>query len=487
MFWLLLVVSASCTLAGLDKATAHCDGIDLREITIQVLHDHYLTSRLTVQKVTECYLNRIHALNPTLNAVISTNPNAHADAIKLDLKMKRGKWGSLYGIPILVKDNIAVDGMQTTAGTLFLKDIFPKKEAIVVQRLRKHGAIILGKTNLSELSGLLQSDAEQGFSFAGGQTRNPYNMTSDIFGSSSGSAAAVAANLALGALGTETLGSIMFPSSTTALYGFKPSYHPTLNQEVVPLAKPLDTVGVISRTATDTAILAQAIASKPNIGRQHINLKRIRIAVLEDHYKNPYVKPHLNLIKESLVNLERNGVNVVKTTSFYMPPDYTYSVLRAIICEFGPQIQNYLKTGTSRLSSANPKIKNLKSIVQWYKNHHGSKNYTLDFLNPVLNCSSSSTFSLLKLKQEMQHNLTEFFTRNKYNAILVPSHPRASAYVAANVAGYPIINLPIGFIKDGSAVGVALYGPAESDSLLLNLARAFDSRAHSRRRPKFMN
>ncbi|KAJ9078438.1 hypothetical protein DSO57_1006565 [Entomophthora muscae] len=487
MLWLLLLVSASCTLVELDRATSHCDGIDLREITIQALHDHYLTGRLTVQKVTECYLNRIHALNPTLNAVISTNPNAHLDAIKLDLKMRRGEWGSLYGIPILVKDNIAVDGMQTTAGTLFLRDIFPKKEAIVVQRLRKHGAIILGKTNLSELSGLLQADAKQGFSFAGEQTKNPYNLTSDIFGSSSGSAAAVAANLAMGALGTETVGSIISPASTTALYGFKPSHTPTLNKGLVPLSKLFDTVGVIARTALDTAILAKALTSKARLENNRTDFEGIRIGVLETYFENPHVKPHLNLTNESLINLENIGVKIVKTTYFYMPPAYTYSVLTDIICGFGPNIQKYLKRDTSRLISANPKIKDLKSIVRWYKNHPCSRNYTLDLLIPTLNCSANPNHSLRKLQYEMQHNLTEFFAQNRYYAILVPSHPRPMGYVAALVAGYPVINLPVGFTKDGSSVGAALFGPANSDSLLLNLAMAFDAQTPSRLPPKFLN
>ncbi|KAJ9074498.1 hypothetical protein DSO57_1005816 [Entomophthora muscae] len=485
MFWLLLLASAASSLVELDKATAHCNGIDLRGLTIKEVHLHYLTGRLTVKNVTECYLNRIHALNPSLNAVISTNPDAKSDAIKLDLKMKRGEWGSLHGIPILVKDNIAVDGMQTTAGTLFLRDIFPKQEAIAVKRLRKHGAIILGKTNLSELSGLLFPDTRDGFSFAGGQTKNPYNLTSDIFGSSSGSAAAVAANLAMAALGTETEGSLIAPSSVTSLFCFKPTYNLTLSHGTVPLAKTLDTIGVIARTASDTAILARALTSNPSLGNQNIGLRGIRVGVLEDYFNDPIVQPHINSIHLSLTHLESMGFTLVRNISFQTQADYRYPIIMGMLCEFGQQMDVYLKDGIYRQCSANPKIQNMTSIMQWYKNYPASKNYTLAALNASMSdsCKSEPAFSLSKHRHNMQSSLTQFFTRHNLQAILVPSHPEVSAFTPANIAGYPTINLPIGFNSDGSSAGLTLYGPSNSNSLLLKLAQAFDSQTY---RPKFL-
>ncbi|KAJ9074492.1 hypothetical protein DSO57_1005810 [Entomophthora muscae] len=483
--WLLIACSlAHSTVVDLDEATAYCKGIDLREITIKEVHGYFLSGEMSVEELTECYFGRIRALNPSLNAVISTNPNARKDAIELDLKMKRGEWGSLYGIPILVKDNIAVDGMQTTGGTLFLQDIFPEQEAIAVQRLREHGAIILGKANLSELSGFLAVDTKSGFSTAGGQTRNPYNLTSDIFGSSSGSAAAVAANLAIAALGTETEGSIIAPCSVTGLFCFKPTYDSSLNQGLIPLAKTMDTVGVLARTAIDSAIMAQAIATQPYLERTLLYFKGIRIGILED-----YVQPHIKLIENGLLELEAMGVELVRNLTLHIPPDFTCSIQMAMLCEFAPQIQEYLKNGTTHLPSADPSIQNLTSIIQWYRNHSSSKNHTLVMLEAALpeSCSNEPSLSLPKHRLAIQHDLTEFFTRYNLHAILVSSHPLVSAFTTANAAGYPIINLPVGFTKDGSSASVAMYGLANSDPLLLKLAVAFDAKSPARLLPKYLN
>ncbi|KAJ9078434.1 hypothetical protein DSO57_1006561 [Entomophthora muscae] len=457
ILWLLLLVSASCTVLELDEDTAYCNGIDLREITIREVHLHYLTGRLTVQNVTDCYLNRIHALNPTLNAVISTNPNAHLDAIKLDLKMRRGEWGSLYGIPILVKDNIAVDGMQTTAGTLFLKDIFPKQEAIVVKRLRKHGAIILGKTNLSELSGC-----------QGGATRFPYNLTGKVYGSSSGSAAAVAANLALGALGTETVGSIICPSSVTWVFGFKPTFNKRQNQGLIHVAKSLDSIGVIARTSRDTDILANAIAF-----RKHslYILKNPAIGILRFPRFEASFPEHVALITHRLEQLD--GVRVIPNIEFTMPYEYIKNITLGIFAEFHQDIKDYLA------QSPNPNLKDVRSIVEWYKTNPTTRTFQLKALKRVANLTPLEIFTfkkkLLTIKKRVREALSSLLASNSLDVIAIPSHCDLGGFTFPNIAGFPIINVPLGYSADATSISMAIFGNHNSDPLLLSLANMIET------------
>ena len=238
---------------------------ELEEATIADLQQRMQSGRATARSLAEQYLARIEAIDrngPTLRSVLELNPEALEIADQLDAERKsRGPRGPLHGIPILLKDNIATaDRMMTTAGSLALAGVKPPKDAFLVDRLRKAGAVILGKTNLSEWANFRSTKSTSGWSGRGGQTRNPYALDRNPSGSSSGSGAAIAANLSAAAIGTETDGSIVSPSSSNGLVGIKPTLGLVSRSGIVPISHSQDTAGPMARTVADAAAILGAIA-----------------------------------------------------------------------------------------------------------------------------------------------------------------------------------------------------------------------------------
>jgi len=247
--------------AGRPAATP---AFDLEEATIADLQQRMQSGRETARSLVEKYLARIDAIDkrgPSLRSVLEVNPEALAIADRLDAERKsRGPRGPLHGIPILLKDNIATaDRMMTTAGSLALAGATPPKDAFIVNRLREAGAVILGKTNLSEWANFRSTHSTSGWSGRGGLTRNPYALDRNPSGSSSGSGAAVAANLSAAAVGTETDGSIVSPSNNNGLVGIKPTLGLLSRSGIVPIAHSQDTAGPMCRTVRDAAILLEAL------------------------------------------------------------------------------------------------------------------------------------------------------------------------------------------------------------------------------------
>ncbi|KAJ9078451.1 hypothetical protein DSO57_1006577 [Entomophthora muscae] len=233
--WLALIfIVGSISVKELDILFAKCNGIDIREITIAQAHRHYRIGRLTPWQLTACYLERIRKLDGSLFSVLEINSHAEEEAAKV-------RKGPLYGIPVLVNVNMHVRGMDNIDG-LFFRGFKPKHEALAIQRLRAQGAVILGKTNLSKISGLIVPLRNQGIWQYPDYPKNPYNLTRTMYGLSSGSAVAVAANLAMAALGTETDGTLINPSLMTSLYGFKPSLTRGMLDGMIPIAPSMDTV-----------------------------------------------------------------------------------------------------------------------------------------------------------------------------------------------------------------------------------------------------
>src|ERR1017187_10224635 len=235
------------------------------EITVTALQEGMKSGKLMARGITEKYLERINSVDrhgPGLNSVIELNPDALAMADALDHERKaKGPRGPLHGIPVLIKDNIATrDRMQTTAGSLALLGSVPPRDAMVASKLRDAGAVILGKTNLSEWANIRSSHSSSGWSGRGGQTHNPYSLDRNPCGSSSGSGAAVAANLCAVAIGTETDGSIVCPANTNGIVGIKPTVGLVSRAGIIPIAHSQDTAGPMARTVTDAAILLGALA-----------------------------------------------------------------------------------------------------------------------------------------------------------------------------------------------------------------------------------
>src|SRR5262245_17582529 len=236
----------------------------LEELTIAQLQDAMKTGQHTARAIVEMYLARIDEIDkrgPGINSVIELNPDVLAIAGRLDDERKAGKLrGPLHGIPILIKDNIDTgDKMTTTAGSLALEGSIAPRDAFIAERLRLAGAIIIGKTNLSEWANFRSTRSVSGWSGRGGQTKNPYALDRNPCGSSSGSAAAAAANLCAAAIGTETDGSIVCPSSTNGLVGIKPTLGLVSRSGIIPIAHSQDTAGPMTRTVRDAAILLSAL------------------------------------------------------------------------------------------------------------------------------------------------------------------------------------------------------------------------------------
>jgi len=238
---------------------------ELDEVTIAALRSGIMSGKLTARSIAEKYLARIEAIDkhgPAVNSVIELNPKALTIADALDgERQERGPRGPLHGIPVLIKDNIAtLDKMQTTAGSLALVGSEPPKDSFVAKKLRDAGALILGKTNLSEWANIRSSHSTSGWSGRGGQTHNPYALDRNPCGSSSGSGAAVAANLCAAAIGTETDGSIVCPANANGIVGIKPTVGLVSRAGIIPIAHSQDTAGPMARTVTDAAILLSALA-----------------------------------------------------------------------------------------------------------------------------------------------------------------------------------------------------------------------------------
>ena len=255
----------SCTSTQTGAGTTAPSTIDLQEITIEGLQALYKTGKTTCVQVTEYYLQRITAIDqsgPALNAVIEINPDALIIAKAMDMARAAGtSRGPLHGIPILIKDNInTADKMMTTAGALALVGNIAQKDAHIVELLRKSGAILLGKTNLSEWANFRSTRSSSGWSSRGGQTKNPYVLDHSPCGSSSGSGSAVAANLCALAIGTETDGSIACPASINGVVGLKPTVGRWSRSGIIPISHTQDTAGPMTRTIKDAALLLSALS-----------------------------------------------------------------------------------------------------------------------------------------------------------------------------------------------------------------------------------
>ena len=252
--------------AGLREAGGQeVKAFELDEITVAELQEGMKAGKFTARAIVEKYLERIEAIDkrgPALNSVIELNPDALAIADSMDAERKaKGPRGPMHGVPVLIKDNIGTaDRMMTTAGSLALLGFTPAKDSGVAQRLRESGAVILGKTNLSEWANFRSSHSSSGWSGRGGQTRSPYSLDRNPCGSSSGSGAAVAANLCAVTVGSETDGSIVCPASANGVVGIKPTLGLVSRSGIIPIAHSQDTAGPICRTVADAAILLTAMA-----------------------------------------------------------------------------------------------------------------------------------------------------------------------------------------------------------------------------------
>jgi amidase len=487
----------------------------LEEATIASLREAIASGQMSSKKITEAYVARIASLDKKLNSVIEINPDAIAIAEHCDHERLVAKrvFSPLHGIPVLIKDNIDTsDKMKTTAGSLALVDApTPKQDAFIVQQLRQAGAVILGKTNLSEWANFRSSKSTSGWSGRGGQTHNPYILDRNPCGSSSGSGAAIAANLAAVAVGTETDGSIICPSSTCGIVGIKPTLGLVSRSGIIPIAHSQDTAGPMCRTVADAAALLTVLAgSDPNdsitmaapkqkkdyvLFLQKDGLKGMRIGVAREYFGrnekvDKLIDPHLQVLK--------NGGATLVDVEFPKLKNFDEGELDVLLFEFKADLNKYLAGRGGR-------YKTLADLID-FNNANAAKE--MPFFGQELFIQAQQKgdlndrayqLALLQGKSMSQEQgIDVVMDKNNLDAIVAPSggvawttdHINGDCGVfetssMAAVAGYPNITVPAGYVE-GLPAGISFFGKAFTEDKLIKIAYAFEQATKMRRPPMFL-
>ena len=486
------------------------------EATISDLATAMAAGRTSAVALVDAYLARIGELDrrgPELHAIIELNPEARSIAEALDReRVERGVRGPLHGIPIVIKDNIGTaDRMETTAGSFALVGARPKQDAHVVARLRAAGAVILGKTNLSEWANFRSSRATSGWSARGGQTRNAYVLDRTPCGSSSGAATAIAASLAAGAIGTETDGSIVCPSAMSALVGLKPTVGLVSRSGIIPIAASQDTAGPMTRTVRDAALLLNVLADEDAADPRTAESRGKRVdytkALFEDGLRGARIgvaRKTFAKHPEVVANIEA-AIAVLKERGAIIvdPVDVSDRGFEKeedlLLFEFKAGMAAYLAS----LGDAT-KLRSVADLVAW---NEANKDRELPLFGQELferavkvGPLSSDEYKQLKadLQRRARSQIDGALAKHKLDALLSASagppwvidvvngdnFTGASSSLPA-IAGYPNVNVPSGFVHE-LPIGIALFGAAYSEATLLRLAYAYEQASHARRPPRFL-
>jgi amidase len=493
---------------------------ELDEITIDELQKALSSGRLTARSIAEKYLARIEAMDrqgPALRSVIEVNPDAPAMADALDKERKeKGARGPLHGIPVLIKDNIdTADRMATTAGSLALVGANPPKDAFLVQRLRQAGVVLLGKTNLSEWANIRSSHSISGWSGRGGFTKNPYALDRNPSGSSSGSAVAVAANLCAAAVGTETDGSIVSPSSVNGIVGIKPTVGLISRSGVIPISHTQDSAGPMARTVRDAAILLGVLAgidpedsaTAASRGKAFLDyaqfldakgLQGMRIGVVRKLFG--FHEAVDALMDEALDAIQHLGATLVDPADIETLDQFGNSEMTVFLYELKADLNAYLARRDRGAA-----VHSLKEIIEFNERNRKTEMpyFGQDlFLKAQAKGPLTDKEYLDALAKNLRLARTEgvdaVMEKFKLDALVAPTdgpasltdlvdgdHSVGGSSMPAAVAGYPSITLPVGFVF-GLPVGISFFGRAWSEPVLLKAAYAFEQATKHRRPPRFL-
>lgn len=488
------------------------------EATIDRLQQQMQSGRLTAKELTAAYLQRIAEVDragPKLNAVIELNPDALIIAEQLDAERKAGHVrGPLHGIPVLIKDNIATaDKMETTAGSLALVGAKPPRDAAIVTQLRAAGAVILGKTNLSEWANFRGDKSISGWSARGGQTHNPYALDRNTSGSSSGSAAAVSANLCVVAIGTETDGSIVSPASVCGLVGVKPTVGLVSRTGIIPISASQDTAGPMARTVRDAALLLEAMASpdardavtqtRPeNLAVNYSaqlksgSLRGARLGVVHGPFgMDARLEP---LLSRAIEAMRSAGAEVVDLGEFPEFKKANDPELQVMLYEYKDGLNAYFAT----LGPKSP-VKTLADLIAYNSAHADQE---LLYFGQELLVRAQAKGPLTEqayldaraacLKITRTEGIDALLVKNKLDALISLTNDPAwlidpvngdsysgGSYSPAAVAGYPSVTVPAGEYR-GLPVGLSFYGTAWTEAKLLSYAADFEAGTKARRAPQ---
>ena len=515
--------TGSLSVASLDHPPGHPpeqSSFELSEITISALQRGMVEQRYTARSLVELYLGRIDALDragPTLRAVLEVNPDALAVAASLDAERKAGKVrGPLHGIPVLLKDVVdTADRMRTTAGSLALTQSFALRDAFIVERLRAAGAIILGKTNLSEWSNARSPHATSGWSARGGLTKNAYVLDRTACGSSSGTGVAVAANLCAIGIGVETDGSIACPASANSLVGIKPTLGLWSRSGLIPVTYSFDSAGPIARTVTDAAILLGALTGfdprdeatrgSPEHALTDYTksldkgaLAGARIGVLRRDRSEK--SPVSGVFAESLRAIQSAGAILIEGVE--LPTFEELQIPKAIVllCELKDSMREYLsQRGSSerhksladliRFNKENAEVEMKWFGQEFFETAEGtSGRETRDYqpaLDRCLTLTRTAGFDRALGEQRLDAIVSMAANVPFTTDLLTGDHPIVRNSFLSAVAGYPRVTVPAGFVH-GLPVGLSFMGAAWSEPRLIALAYAFEQTVQARRVPRFL-
>ncbi len=499
------IVFSGCEGEVMESEGHYDEDFPLLEMEIADLQKDYRDGSLTVVEVVQLYLDRIEELDrngPCLNSVIALNPEALEIASRLDDEIKEGNHrGPMHGVPVMLKDNIDTgDGMPSTAGSRALKNNLPDEDAVLVKKLREAGAVIIGKTNLSEWANFRGMMSSSGWSGHGGQTLNPFYLDRNPCGSSSGSGVAVSANLTMVAIGTETNGSIVCPSHANGVVGLKPTSGLVSNAGIIPIAFNMDVAGPMSRTVRDAALTLDAMTDQnQNSYAEHLDqfsLEGKRIGYYTSHQGRNFKVD--SLTESTIEYLESRGAEIIYLDQI-VSPETGHHALEVMLYEYKTSLNQYLATTTE-----NTDISNIRDLLAFNEKDEISLRYfNQSYLEMAARKEDLDAETYLEALHLMHFNSREMgidlaIKENELDAIVAPTGTPAwltdlyngdsfqfGTSSPAAFAGYPIISVPMGQIH-GLPVGISFFGSAYSEKTLLGLAYAFEQGTQHRQPPLFL-
>ena len=506
----------SCSFSDKESGMLKND-IEIIEIDIERLQKGYANREFSIQEITKIYLDRINELDfngPKLNSIIQVNPDALKIALELDNELSNGKIrGPLHGIPIVLKDNIDThDKMNTTAGSLALKNSKPLKDSYIAKKLREAGAVILAKSNLSEWANFRGQKSSSGWSAINGQTKNPYILSHNPCGSSSGSGVAVSANLTVLAIGTETNGSIVCPSSANGIVGIKPTVGLISRSGIIPISFTQDTPGPMARNITDAVIALGSLSGIDPQDKMTLKSRDYRLKDYTPHLKvNGIDGKRIGLFKAPLgknakvdsllyhsIQLIKDAGGTIIEIDEITPAETAKNSFEVMLYEYKYGLNEYFAS-----LGKNAPVKSLSELIEFNKKDSLELKYFnqayLEMAEGKGDLSDmeykTALANLVRMSQKL--GIDRVVAKNELDAIIAPTGSPAwetdlingdNYYLGSSSpaawAGYPNITLPMGDV-DGLPVGISIFGKAWSEPTLIEIAFDFEQRSKARIVPSF--